>query len=290
MIRNEQGYFFHRGIAKNMVVCGGENVFPESVEMVINQHPDVAASKVFGVPDSDFGSVLNAIVELRDDAILTEEDLMVWLKPKLSRAEMPHRIEFKKLEVLSTGKRANLKAVAILMAVALMIGCGIGGTLAWLKDNTNTITNTFTGSNLKITLSETVPQNKTAKMVPGAIIKKDPTITVKKGSEDCYVFVKIEESSDLKKFIEYSVAEGWIEVTSGSGVYYRTVEYNNDEDQKFQILNSDQVTVKASVTKEDMTDIAAQTLSFTAYAIQSQNINVSEISQIWELAQGNVAV
>lgn len=108
MIRNEQGYFFHRGIAKNMVVCGGENVFPESVEMVINQHPDVAASKVFGVPDSDFGSVLNAIVELRDDAILTEEDLMVWLKPKLSRAEMPHRIEFKKLEVLSTGKRAKI--------------------------------------------------------------------------------------------------------------------------------------------------------------------------------------
>ena len=127
-------------------------------------------------------------------------------------------------------------------------------------------------------------------MVPGAIIKKDPTITVNKGSEDCYVFVKIEESSDLKKFIEYSVAEGWIEVTSGSGVYYRTVEYNNDDDQEFQILNSDQVTVKASVTKEDMTDIAAQTLSFTAYAIQSQNINVSEISQIWELAQGNVAV
>ena len=100
--------YLFRGIAKNMVVCGGENVFPESVEMVINQHPDVAASKVFGVPDSDFGSVLNAIVELRDDAILTEEDLMVWLKPKLSRAEMPHRIEFKKLEVLSTGKRAKI--------------------------------------------------------------------------------------------------------------------------------------------------------------------------------------
>lgn len=106
--RNEEGFYFHRGIAKNMVVCGGENVFPESVEQIINQHPSVAASKVFGVPDSDFGNVLNAIVELREETSLSESELKEWLKPKLSRPEMPHRIEFKKLEVLSTGKRTSV--------------------------------------------------------------------------------------------------------------------------------------------------------------------------------------
>lgn len=107
--KNERGYYFHRGIAKNMVVCGGENVFPESVEQVINQHPDVAASKVFGVPDSDFGSVLNAIVELKDGGNqISESELKEWLKTKMSRAEMPHKIEFRKLEVLSTGKRARV--------------------------------------------------------------------------------------------------------------------------------------------------------------------------------------
>lgn len=108
MYRNEKGYYFHRGIAKNMVVCGGENVFPESVEQVINQHPDVAASKVFGIPNPDFGFVLNAIVELRDNASLSEDDLKIWLKPKLSRAEMPHHIEFKQLDVLSTGKISRI--------------------------------------------------------------------------------------------------------------------------------------------------------------------------------------
>ena len=108
MYRNEKGYYFHRGIAKNMVVCGGENVFPESVEQVINQHSDVAASKVFGVPNPDFGFVLNAIVELKDNASLSDEDLKIWLKPKLSRAEMPHHIEFKQLDVLSTGKRSRM--------------------------------------------------------------------------------------------------------------------------------------------------------------------------------------
>lgn len=107
MYRDENGYYFHRGIAKNMVVCGGENVFPESVEMVINRHPDVVGSKVFGVPDADFGSVLSAAVELADGATLTQEELKEWLKSKLSRAEMPHYIEFKKLAILSTGKRAK---------------------------------------------------------------------------------------------------------------------------------------------------------------------------------------
>ncbi len=107
--KNDQGFYFHRGIAKNMVVCGGENVFPESVEQVINQHPDVAASKVFGVPDPDFGSVLNAIVELKDGGKqILESELKEWLKTKLSRSELPHKIEFKKLEVLSTGKRAHV--------------------------------------------------------------------------------------------------------------------------------------------------------------------------------------
>lgn len=107
--KNGKGYYFHRGIVKNMVVCGGENVFPESVEQVINQHPDVAASKVFGMPDPDFGSVLNAVVELKDGAnTISEDELKTWLKTKLSRAEVPHKIEFRKLEVLSTGKRAHV--------------------------------------------------------------------------------------------------------------------------------------------------------------------------------------
>lgn len=108
MYKNEQGYFFHRGIAKNMVVCGGENVYPEGVELVVNQHPEVVGSKVYGVPDSDFGCVLNATVELREGSALTEQELKEWLRAKLSRAELPHQITFKKLDVLSTGKRKNI--------------------------------------------------------------------------------------------------------------------------------------------------------------------------------------
>ena len=90
-------------------------------------------------------------------------------------------------------KNSGKKVFAMLLALALVIGCGIGGTIAWLMSNTGTITNTFTSSDLTITLTESKPDNQTAKMVPGAVIAKDPTVTVKGSSEDCYVFVKIEK-------------------------------------------------------------------------------------------------
>ncbi|MBR6043341.1 MAG: AMP-binding protein [Paludibacteraceae bacterium] len=105
--RNEQGYYFHRGIAKNMVVCGGENVYPEGVELVINQHPAVVNSKVYAVPNTDFGYVLNAQVELKSEASLSECELKEWLRNKLARAEMPHHIVFKEIALLSTGKKSS---------------------------------------------------------------------------------------------------------------------------------------------------------------------------------------
>ncbi|MCQ2207494.1 MAG: hypothetical protein MJZ02_04650 [Paludibacteraceae bacterium] len=52
--------------------------------------------------------MLNAVVELCGEVTLTEKELKEWLRAKLSRAEMPHHIEFRKLEVLSTGKRMKI--------------------------------------------------------------------------------------------------------------------------------------------------------------------------------------
>lgn len=103
--RNAEGIYFHRGISKNMAVCGGENVYPENVERVLNAHPDIVASKVYATSDANYGSVLNAQVELTKDSTLTEEALKVWAHDKLSRAEMPHKFVFKELQLLSTGKR-----------------------------------------------------------------------------------------------------------------------------------------------------------------------------------------
>ena len=100
------GLFFHRGRADKMVVCGGENVYPEHVEKCLRSHPLIADALVFAVPDERFGLVLHARIELKTGAILTEEALKQWLKPQITRAEMPHCFIFGPIRMLSTGKRS----------------------------------------------------------------------------------------------------------------------------------------------------------------------------------------
>ena len=81
------GRFLHRGRADRMVVCGGENVYPEHVEQVLKEHTLIVDSVVYAVPDIRFGCVLSAQIELKAGALLAEEDLKKWLRARLSRAE-----------------------------------------------------------------------------------------------------------------------------------------------------------------------------------------------------------
>lgn len=103
--QNSEGYFFHHGRADRMVVCGGENVQPEHIEQVLLSHPMIIAARAFNVPDPNFGNVIHTEIECTPKATLTEATLLNWLQPQLSRAEMPHSIHFKTIEMLSTGKQ-----------------------------------------------------------------------------------------------------------------------------------------------------------------------------------------
>ena len=103
--QNSEGYFFHHGRADRMVVCGGENVQPEHIEQVLLSHPMIIAARAFNVPDPNFGNVIHTEIECTPRATLTEATLRNWLRPQLSRAEMPHSIRFKTIEMLSTGKQ-----------------------------------------------------------------------------------------------------------------------------------------------------------------------------------------
>lgn len=202
-------------------------------------------------------------------------------------------------------KNSGKKVVATLLAIVLLIGGIVGGTIAYLMDTTNEIENTFTAGDVDIELTETNPTNQTAKMVPGATIDKNPKVTVKAISEACYLFVKIEESTSpkLTDYITYSVItgdNGWTALPNVSGVYYRTVA-DTDADQEFAILTDNKVTVNTTVTKAQMEAIDGKdadgntnsekqpTLSFTAYAIQSDNLadqngdNTVDVADAWAL-------
>ena len=103
--QNSEGYFFHHGRADRMIVCGGENVQPEHIEQVLLSHPMIIAARAFTVPDPNFGNVIHTEIECTPKTTLTESTLLNWLRPQLSRAEMPHSIRFKTIEILSTGKQ-----------------------------------------------------------------------------------------------------------------------------------------------------------------------------------------
>ena len=91
----------------------------------------------------------------------------------------------------------GISARVLVMAVALtlIIGGIIGGSVAWLTATSNTVTNTFTVGNIDIELTE--ESGSTYKMVPGNTIQKNPKVTVKTGSEACWLFVKIEKQNKI---------------------------------------------------------------------------------------------
>ena len=92
----------------------------------------------------------------------------------------------------------SYKAFAVILAAVLILGGAIGGTMAWLIDGTEAVANVFTDSDINITLVEEAKSKPDAfKMIPGHTITKDPKVTVKSGSEDCYLFVKIDKSENL---------------------------------------------------------------------------------------------
>jgi len=70
----------------------------------LSLHPAIVASHVYAVPHPEFGNVLNARIELRKDASLTSAEIIEWLRPRVSRAEMPHEIIFGPIRISSTGK------------------------------------------------------------------------------------------------------------------------------------------------------------------------------------------
>lgn len=168
------------------------------------------------------------------------------------------------------------KLVVAMLAVTLLIGCAIGGTVAWLTAQTGPVVNTFTYGNINITLTETKPADRQAKIIPGVDIEKDPKVTVKANSEACWLFVKVEEAGTfVANKVTYSIADGW---TQGDGtkipanVYYRQVNAAT-ADTDFAVLKDNKVTVSNTLTKEDIKNITTQPkLTFTAYAVQKDGI------------------
>ncbi|GAB4013862.1 AMP-binding protein [Nocardioides ultimimeridianus] len=91
---DDRGRLFLEGRADDMIVSGGENVFPQPVETALLSHPDVADAAVIGVPDDDFGQRLRAFVVVTGaaDRGRLDDELRTYLRARLTRYEVPRDI------------------------------------------------------------------------------------------------------------------------------------------------------------------------------------------------------
>ena len=236
-------------------------------------------------------------------------------------------------------KNQNLskRSIALILALAMVTGSVIGGTLAWLTAETQEVKNVFTTSNIDITLQEhtydaekdELKEEETTKgvdnykMIPGWTIPKDPWVTVKGGSEDCWAFIKVEKKGgnvtvdgktySFDNFIAYEIdTANWTPLTDDqgnevAGVYVTSGPVNDvTKDRNIKILDAgtytlddvdytwdkQEVLTKPDVTKEMMnavTDATKPTLIFTAYASQYWKNNTENFTayEAWNNVSGN---
>ncbi|MEA2346618.1 MAG: hypothetical protein QOG62_405 [Thermoleophilaceae bacterium] len=91
---DEAGRLFVVGRDDDMIVSGGENVFPREIEDLLSDHEAVADAAVVGVDDKEFGQRLKAFVVLRDGKKLSEKDLKAYVKSNLAGYKVPRDVEF----------------------------------------------------------------------------------------------------------------------------------------------------------------------------------------------------
>lgn len=181
------------------------------------------------------------------------------------------------------------KALMLILCAALLVSATVMGTLAYLTSTTDVVTNTFTVGNVVITLDEAkvteygvidgndrVTENE-YKLIPGHKYVKDPTVHVAEGSENCWLFVKVE--NDLAaieadtKIAAQMTANGWSVVEGNVYAYKEIVAAKTDVPVfgEFTLTNEAQV--------EDYTEAE---ITIVAYAVQADGFDTAAAA--WEAA------
>ncbi|MBQ5321015.1 MAG: hypothetical protein J6K88_02970 [Oscillospiraceae bacterium] len=216
------------------------------------------------------------------------------------------------------------KTILVAISLSVIMLSIIGGSIAWLIASTTPIKNTFTYGDINISLDETkldidgntvdenndgTPDRTTEgnkyRIIPGNTVKKDPKVTFKANSENAWLFVKLDKSSNFDQFMEYEiilddpnttdVVEGWTKLEEN--VYYMAVD-KAAADVEYFVIKDNTVKVKDSVTKEmlnnldknadgtEKTEKDYPTLTVTAYAVQRDN-NIATAADAWTAITAN---
>lgn len=91
---DDDGFYYITGREKEMIISGGENIYPDEIENVISTHPKVMDATVIGIPDPEWGESVKAVVELKKGESATEEEIIEHCKKYLSGFKKPKSVDF----------------------------------------------------------------------------------------------------------------------------------------------------------------------------------------------------
>ena len=108
--RDEDGYFYIVDRKKDLIISGGENIFPAEVEQVLSEHPDINDIAIIGEADDLWGESVKAVVVKSRNSDLTEQGLIEWCNGRIAGYKTPRRVEFvKELPRTPLGKMEKTK-------------------------------------------------------------------------------------------------------------------------------------------------------------------------------------
>jgi len=92
--RDSEGYFYITGRKKEMIIQGGENIYPKEIEEALYKHTGISECAIVGIPDKSYGEVVGAFVIPKEGVTLEAKDIRAYLREKIANYKMPKVIEF----------------------------------------------------------------------------------------------------------------------------------------------------------------------------------------------------
>ncbi len=107
---DQNGYVKVTGRTDDMIIRGGENIYPREIEEFLYTHPEISDVQVYGVPDEKYGERVAAAVILKEDAFLTEEDVKEYCRENIARHKVPEYVDFvEEFPMTASGKIQKFK-------------------------------------------------------------------------------------------------------------------------------------------------------------------------------------
>ncbi|MBR2464131.1 MAG: SipW-dependent-type signal peptide-containing protein [Clostridia bacterium] len=186
-------------------------------------------------------------------------------------------------------KKKFLITLSVVACAILLVVGSIAGTVAYLTSQ-DTVTNTFTVGNVKITMDEAKVGNdgkaltgedaarvkeNSYKLLPGHVYDKDPTIHVDASSENCWLFVEITDEiaaiQDATTIADQLTAKGWVAVAGETNVY----AYNQVATAGNDYVVFETVKVKGTVTNDELATYINKKVTVIAYAVQQDGFDTA---------------